>query len=134
MKRLVVLATVLLATGCGVRPSAVILGGPAPTAAAMISVYFVSDGRVTPVPRPDSASGLAQLAVGPTTGEREQGYTTEVPAGAVLDAAGSTVTVSVDVTSLSTNAATQIACTTAAGPVTLVGGGQRRGPLTCPVG
>ncbi|HEX6340349.1 hypothetical protein [Umezawaea sp.] len=134
MKRAAALAAVLLVAGCGVRPSGVIVGGPAPTAAAVISVYFVSGGRVAPVPRPGSASALAQLAVGPTTAEREQGYATEVPAGAVLDAAGSTVTVSVDVTSLSANAVDQIVCTTAAGSVTLVGGGQSRGPLACPVG
>jgi hypothetical protein len=133
VKRALALATLLLVTACGVRPSDVIVGGPAPTATAVIPVYLVSDGRVTPVSRPDPASGLAQLAVGPTTAEREQGYTTEVPAGVSLEAAGSTVTVSTDVTSLSTNAVDQIVCTAALGPVTLVGGGQTRGPLECPV-
>jgi len=134
VKRALVLATALLATACGVRPSDVILGGPAPTATSTIPVFWVSDGHVTPVLRPDSGSGLALLATGPTTAEAEQGYTTEVPAGIVFGTAGSTVTVSVDVTSLSTNAVDQIVCTAATGDVTLVGGGQTRGPLTCPVG
>ncbi|HWO58899.1 MAG TPA: hypothetical protein VNO31_02495 [Umezawaea sp.] len=134
MRRTLALAALLLLTACGVRPSDVILGGPAPTATSVVPVYWVSDGRVTPVLRPDFGPGLALLATGPTPTEAEQGYTTEVPAATVFGTAGSTVTVSVDVTTLSTNAVDQIVCTAATGDVTLVGGGQTRGPLTCPVG
>jgi hypothetical protein len=126
------LATALLVTACGVRPSGVIRGGPAPTAASSATVYLVADGRVAPVRRPDTASALALLAAGPTADELGQGFTTELPAGTTLTASGTTVTVSVDVTSLSTNAVAQIVCTAGPAPVTLVGGDRSRGPLACP--
>lgn len=130
------LAVVLLVTACGVRPSDVILGGPVPTAASAAPLFLVSDGRVTPVLRPNTDNALNALAAGPTPLEREQGFTTEVPANTVFGPADATVTVSVDVTSLSDTAVDQIICTASptALPVTLVGGGQSRGPRTCPVG
>ncbi|PRY41358.1 hypothetical protein [Umezawaea tangerina] len=134
MKRALVLVLVLLTGACGVRPSGVILGGPAPSAPPAVAVYLVLGGRVTPVPRPDSASGLTSLAGGPTAAEREQGYTTEVPAGVVFEASGGIVAVSVDVTALSATAVAQIVCTSSSGPVTLVGNGWSRGPLVCPLG
>lgn len=133
MKRALPLVLVLLAAACGVRPSGVIVGGPAPRATPAVAVYLVLDRKVTPVPRPDSASGLSSLAGGPTAAEREQGYTTAVPEGLVFTAAGGIVTVSVDVTTLSATAVDQIVCTSSQASVTLVGGGRSRGPLVCPV-
>ncbi|MEO6083503.1 MAG: hypothetical protein ABIQ18_10410 [Umezawaea sp.] len=135
-----VLVTALLVTGCGVRPGGVVVGGPAPTVASAVVLYLVAGGRVTPVPRPsETTDALTLLAAGPTAAERERGLTTEVPAGAVFDGIVfdghlADVTVSVDVTTLSPNAFDQIVCTASPGstPVTVVGGGQSRGPGTCP--
>jgi hypothetical protein len=134
--RALLLVVALLAAGCGVRPSDVVLGGRAPTVALAITVFLVSDGQVIRVlrPNPTSPDPLAVLAAGPTAIEREQGYGSEVPAGVVLEAAGASVRVSVDVTTLSEVAVDQIVCTAAQETVTLVGGGTGRGPLTCPVG
>jgi hypothetical protein len=133
----VLLVIVLLVAGCGVRPSSVVEGGPAPTVAAGATLFLVSGGHVTPVlrPKPDSSDLLALLAAGPTAVERDQGYTSEVPAGVALSAAASEVSVSVDVRSLSALAVDQIVCTAApdSTPVTLVGGGASRGPQVCPV-
>lgn len=134
------LVTALLVTGCGVRPGGVIVGGPAPTVAPAVVLYLVSEGRVTPVPRPgETADALTLLAAGPTAVERERGLTTEVPAGIVFgrivfDGHLADVTVSVDVTTLSPTAFDQIVCTASSGstPVTVAGGGQSRGPRTCP--
>jgi hypothetical protein len=136
VRRAALVAAVLLVAGCGVRPSGVILGGPAPTVASAAQLYLVFGGRITPVlrPNPPSADALTLLAAGPTTAERNQGYTTEVPVGIALDATGSTVAVSVDVTTLSPNAFDQIVCTASPGstPVVVTGGGQSRGPRSCP--
>lgn len=138
----VLLVVVLLLAGCGVRPSDVVEGGPAPTIASGATVFLVSGGHVTPVlrPNPDSSDLLALLAAGPTAAERDQGYTSEVPPGVVLTvisapgAATVEVSVSQDVRSLSAPAVDQIVCTAAAGsPVTLVGGRDSRGPQVCPV-
>jgi len=120
----------LLVAGCGVRPSDVVLGGPAPTVAPVAVVFLVaSDGRVTRVLRPGPAAPdpLTLLAEGPTAVERDQGYRSEVPAGAVLSSAGGSVSVSPD--SLSAVAVDQVVCTAApdGAPVTLNG----RGPLVC---
>lgn len=134
---LVVLATALLVAGCGVRPGGVIIGGPAPTASTATVLYLVSDGRVTRVLRPGEAAGpLALLAAGPTAAERDRGLDTEVPPGLKFGGSAEGVTVSVDVTTLSPNAFDQIVCTASPlfAPITLVGGGQSRGPRTCPVG
>jgi hypothetical protein len=130
----------VLVTGCGVRPGGVVVGGPAPTVASATVLYLVAEGRVTPVPRPGgTADALTLLAAGPTAVERERGLTTEVPAGIAFSGIAfsgqvADVTVSVDVTTLSPNAFDQIVCTTSSGttPVTVVGGGQSRGPRTCP--
>ncbi|MFD9738993.1 hypothetical protein [Umezawaea sp. NPDC059074] len=136
MRRLLLVPVLLLLTSCGVRPSEVILGGPAPTATTTATVYLLHGGELTPVvrPNPSSTDVLALLAAGPTTAERERGFTTEVPPGTTFEASGSTVAVSVDVTALSPAAVDQIACTAAA-PITLVNGGHTSlGPRTCPVG
>jgi len=135
-------------TGCGVRPSGVIGGTEAPHGDAGGTLLFlVSDGAVVPVVRPagrpgglprDPADPFALLAAGPTADERARGLTSEVPAQAVpTDITpdgedGVTLRLPVDVSELSALAAEQLACTAAPGrPVTLVGGGTSRAPVSC---
>ncbi|WP_238013642.1 hypothetical protein KZZ52_54725 [Dactylosporangium sp. AC04546] len=148
-----VLAATLL-TGCGVRPSGVITGGPAPRASGgWVRLYFLKDGTLTPVlrradPGTRPAQTLGLLLAGPAADERADGYTTDVPAdlGPVGVQAGelaATVTVAGDPVALSATAAGQIACTVvdavSADPktrprftVTLTGTGRSRGPERCP--
>jgi hypothetical protein len=135
MKRLFIVLAVLSLTGCGVQPTDPIRGAPATGA----MIYLVQINAPVPVLRPtrNQVRGdevLRLLADGPTAAERDQGFTTEVPpAAAPMKIEGSTVTLPVDPNSLSLTGAQQIACTAPVpGPVTLVGGGQSRGPITCP--
>jgi sporulation and spore germination protein len=150
-----VLAAALTA-GCGVRPSGVIIGGPAPTKQVMdgspplwgATLYFVAGPALTTVDRPTRqrlppAQVLALLQAGPDGDERAAGLTSEVPAGldavAVTAGAGTVeVVVSADVTALSATAVDQIVCTVrdalpTPSPVTLTSGTASRGPRTCPV-
>ncbi|MEV0716035.1 PP2C family serine/threonine-protein phosphatase [Asanoa sp. NPDC050611] len=146
---LLVVPLVALLGGCGVRPSGVITGGPAPTAAVGgTRIYLLSDGEPTLVLRGgkpiEPTEVLRMLAAGPTDAERAQGFTTEVPSELApakigFDAGSTLVSVSTDVGALSVLAVVQIVCTvqamtvaTPATPVTLVSDGQRRGPLSCP--
>ncbi|HEX6360873.1 hypothetical protein [Actinophytocola sp.] len=135
MRRWVVAAALLVA-GCGVQPTEPIGGSPATGAL----VFLVRNGSVVPVLRPTRhqtgpSAALALLAEGPSPGELADGYRSEVPYEAdPVSIQDSTVTLSLDVTTLSTVAVSQIVCTTAIpGPVTLQGGGQTRGPASCPV-
>ena len=147
----------LLVAGCGVRPSAVIDGAQAPYGRAHGTMLFlVQDGVVVPVVRPFDPPGpprqlgepgppgaepdpFVLLAAGPTVDERAVGLTSEVPAAAVptdvrFEDGGVVVSLPVDVTALSALAAEQLACTTTpARPVTLVGDGTSRAPVTCGV-
>ncbi|ONI71107.1 hypothetical protein ALI144C_52175 [Actinosynnema sp. ALI-1.44] len=131
MKRSLVLVALLIA-GCGVQPTEPIGGSRAKGAV----IYLVQDGEVTPVLRPtrhesSQLSALELLAQGVPPGGL---YTTEVPHDlGPKSVDDKTVAVTVDVTTLSTMAVAQIVCTAAApGPVTLQGGGQTRGPVSCP--
>ncbi|MFI9454242.1 GerMN domain-containing protein [Amycolatopsis sp. NPDC052450] len=151
MKR-IVFALLLIASvvaGCGVRPSAVIAGAPAPTGPANGAVlYFLSGGQPVRVLRPlaeelPPASPIDLLAAGPDESERERDYTTEVPPGtAVLDQTagpnGVTVTLSIGVAGLSAMAVDQIVCTArdalgGSAQITLRDEGTTRGPLSCPL-
>jgi hypothetical protein len=147
----------LLVAGCGVRPSVVIDGAQAPQGKALGTMLFlVQDGAVVPVVRPfdppgpprrpdqpgqpgDEPDPFVLLAGGPTADERALGMTSEVPAEAVptdvrFEDGGVVVSLPVDVTALSALAAEQLACTTTpARPVTLVGDGTSRAPVTCGV-
>ncbi|GIF48320.1 hypothetical protein DFJ67_3394 [Asanoa ferruginea] len=140
------LVTFVLA-GCGVRPSEVISGGPAPAnTISGVRLYLISDGQPTLVaralkPLQQPADIVDLLAAGPTATERDAGFTSEVPAGiapAKVSNDGTTTSVglSTDVATLSVLAVNQIVCTVQAsvadGPVTLVSVAHRRGPLTCP--
>ncbi|GAA1842569.1 hypothetical protein [Asanoa iriomotensis] len=147
MKRWIVVPLLLVAFlgGCGVRPSGVITGGPAPTGKVDgARIYLISDGEPALVLRqskpatPDEV--LRLLAAGPSDAERSLGLTTEVPSGlapkVALEDGATVVAVGTDVRSLPVLAVVQIVCTvqatTSSAPVSLVSGGQRRGPLTCP--
>lgn len=147
---LAVVSVVVLGAGCGVRPSGVITGGPAPTGPAEGALlYFLTDSSLMPVLRPtrqrlSPTRTLALLQAGPDAGERAANLSTEVPAGlgpvSVRPRASGTVEVVVtaDVTTLSTRAVDQIVCTAGdalatGAPVTLTGGGQTRGPRVCPL-
>lgn len=140
----------LLGAGCGVRPSGVIRGGPAPTATADgVTLYFLDGSSLTPVLRPTrqplwAAQTLELLQSGPNRDEQAEGLTSEVPTGldpvtVTTDPAGTVaVVVSVDVTTLSTTAVDQIVCTVrdalaATAPITLTSNAATRGPLTCPL-
>lgn len=140
----------LLSAGCGVRPSGVITGGPAPTGQARgVALYFLADSSLTPVLRQTRqplwpTQTLALLQNGPNGDERAANLTSEIPAG--LDPVTVTthpsgnvdVVVSADVTTLSTTAVDQIVCTvrdalSTTAPITLTSGAASRGPLSCPL-
>lgn len=129
------LALVLVAAGCGVQPTDPIPGSNA--TGALIYLIRTHDNTLTPILRPskyDTRADSALTVLADTPAEPGLGVRNEVPQNAgPMSVRGSTVTLRTDVNALSTLAALQIACTAAApGPVTLVGGGQTRGPLTCP--
>jgi hypothetical protein len=151
----------MLNAGCGVRPSGVITGGPAPTGPALVrpgappargegaDLYFLADSSLTPVHRPtrlrpSPTQTLAMLQDGPNGEERAANLTSEVPAGldtvtVTTDASGNVeVVVSADVTKLSATAVDQIVCTVrdalaTTAPITLTSGAASRGPRTCPL-
>jgi hypothetical protein len=136
---LVVLAT--LATACGVRPSVVIEGGPAPTVDERVvdTLYFVNEGKLTLVERPTvgSTSALVQLTGGPTEVEKAAGLTTELPpaisVAVTMDLQGILLTLNTGVSGLSQMAVDQLTCTAAkVKEVTLTGAGETRGPEICP--
>nr|WP_042187299.1 hypothetical protein [Kibdelosporangium sp. MJ126-NF4]CEL17972.1 hypothetical protein [Kibdelosporangium sp. MJ126-NF4]CTQ90800.1 hypothetical protein [Kibdelosporangium sp. MJ126-NF4] len=134
MKRVLVLVALLVA-GCGVQPTEPIGGSRAKGAL----IFLVQQGTVQPVLRATRhevtrLEMLRELATGPNAMEKAGNYSSEVPKDlGPLSVDDSTVTVTVDVTTLSTMALAQIACTAAPGPVTVQGGGQTRGPVNCPV-
>jgi hypothetical protein len=145
----VVLIAVLVA-GCGVRPSGVITGGPAPTEQVRGPVlYFLADSSLTPVLRPARqplwpTQVLALLQHGPNSDERAANLTSEVPTGldpvtVTSDPSGNVhVVVSADVTTLPALAVDQIVCTvrdalSTTAPITLTSDAKTRGPRTCPL-
>ncbi|HEV2780809.1 MAG TPA: hypothetical protein VGX25_15600 [Actinophytocola sp.] len=146
---LVVLIAVLSA-GCGVRPSGVIRGGPAPAAPAEgVNLYFLANSSLILMRRPtrqhlSPTQTLVLLQDGPDGDERAMNLTSEVPTGldpitVTIDASGNVeVVVSADVTTLSNTAADQIVCTvgdalSTTAPITLTSKAATRGPRTCPL-
>ena len=146
---LVVLVAVLSA-GCGVRPSAVITGGPAPTAPAEgANLYFLANSSLILVRRSthqhlSPTQTLALLQSGPGSDEQPANLTSEVPTKldpvtVTTDASGNAdVVVTADVTTLSTKAVDQIVCTvrdalSTTAPITLTSNTATRGPQTCPL-
>jgi hypothetical protein len=158
----VVLVAVLTA-GCGVRPSGVITGDPAPTVQALgrpgapssggpvesAVLYFLAGSTLTPARRQTSGhlsptQALALLQHGPDGDEPAANLTTEVPTGldpvTVTTTASGTVdvVVSADVTALSSTAVDQIVCTVGralptTAPITLSSPAATRKPRTCPL-
>lgn len=148
------LAALVAVAGCGVRPSDPISVGAPPSGGVAthttLTLYLVKDGRPSPVKRSDDsrpwfrADILALLAVGPTAGERANGFTTDIPAGAgpfsvtPVKAGHLVVTLSAPAGELSPLAVDQIVCTTTAperdhpAQVTIIGAGQSVGPRDCP--
>ncbi|MDA0633347.1 GerMN domain-containing protein [Nonomuraea sp. MCN248] len=146
------LVSLVAVTGCGVRPSDVILAGDPPSGpvatTTAITLFLVRDGRLGAVTRPGRRLPLAEtltlLAAGPTAGEQARGFTTDIPREAgpfsvSAEPAGHVVvTLSAPAGDLSTLAVEQIVCTVSATArersvrVTVVGGGQRVGPRDCP--
>ena len=136
MKRALLGVLVLLLAGCGVQPTDPINGNRA----SGVMLYLVLGNSPVPVLRTSRyelkpGDALTLLAGSPTGPERDMGLTTEVPAAAVpITLSGSTITLQVDPNTLSALAVGQLVCTAAIpGPATLVGGGQTRGSVTCPV-
>ncbi len=156
-----VVLTAVLSAGCGVRPSGVITGGPAPTGPALVQpgsppvrgegadIYLLAGSALKPVHRPtrlrpSPTQTLALLQEGPDDDERAAKLTSEVPTGldpvtVTTDGSGKVeVVVTADVTTLSAAAVDQIVCTvrdalSTTAPITLTSGAATRGPRTCPL-
>jgi len=128
VKKLVVLAALLLVSACGIKPTPVLEAGPAPTLRSPASagrgtdliLYFVLGDRVTPVVRPSAGvvgveSALTMLLDGPSVDERADGYTTALPSrsGAITPTPGSpaTITVPFPLRPLAGNGINQLVCT-----------------------
>ena len=122
MKRLALLLLLAL-TACGVRPSVPIEGGPPPREefrpGDAAFVYLLNGVTLTRVRRPATQNTALELLVaGPTSDERAQGLTTEIPpdAGPITvsqNADGVTVRISSAVQELSPLAQSQLVCTAA---------------------
>jgi hypothetical protein len=140
----------VLTAGCGVRPSAVITGLPAPAAPAEgATLYFLDNSALRRVLRPtpqhlSPTQTLALLQGGPNRDEQAENLTSEVPTGleplaVTIDAAGHVdVVVSANVTSLSSAAIDQIVCTVSdtlstTAPITLTSNATSRAPRICPL-
>jgi hypothetical protein len=92
VKKLLVVAVLLLASACGVKPTPVVAAGPAPTlrspgtegGAREVILYFVRDGRLAPVTRQaatvaGAGTALSMLLDGPSGAESSDGYATMLP-------------------------------------------------------
>ncbi len=147
-KRIALVLLAMVVSACGVRPSVVIEGGPAPSAPDVINadtLFLVNDGKLAMVQRSvtgpsGEVQALRQLAEGPTWLEREQGLTTELPVdvGPIELTPGQgtmRISMNVDVNALSDMAVAQVVCTAglvAELTVTLAGGGHSRVADPCP--
>lgn len=156
MKRLVLLAVLLACVGCGVQPSGVIPGDPAPTGPVNgVTLYFVRNGAVVPTLRatdtaltPTEAMNLL-LTGGVDDQEAAIGLRTDLPPGVgpatlTTDATGATLTIAVDPGPLPPAAKNQLVCTAqsvlaqespaAALSLFIAGPDERIGPMSrCPV-
>ncbi len=140
-------------TGCGVQPTDIIdAGEPAIGVSAGPRVYFLHDTSLRDIQRTTGRLGSLQaaldsLAEGPTPAERDQGMTTQIPAGKLhLDlSTGNYLVVAPSTSSpLSKAGMGQIVCTVAAWQsarhgdhlaetqVSIANGQHEFGPYTCP--
>nr|WP_225956807.1 hypothetical protein [Amycolatopsis lexingtonensis] len=118
-----------MVSACGVKPTPVVGAGPAPTLrnpeggarGAEVILYFVLDGRLTPVTRPIASSvgvntTLSLLLGGPSYAETADGYTTMLPpAGGEITLSPEpppTITLPFPVQQLNPTAINQLVCTT----------------------
>ncbi|WP_410570225.1 hypothetical protein [Amycolatopsis sp. cmx-4-61] len=127
MKKLFVLAVLLLTSACGIKPTPVLAAGPAPTlrnpvndgTATDLILYFLQDDRAVPVARPAVfptrfEATLTMLLDGPTAAETSDGYTTALPrSGAITLTPGppTTVNVSFPLRTISAAGINQLVCT-----------------------
>jgi hypothetical protein len=103
VKKLLVVALLLLVSACGIKPTPAVSAGPAPTlrnpassgTGTDVVLYFVVDGRVAPVARPAGdpvgvETALSTLLKGPTYAEAADGYVTMLPsrAGSIIVSPG----------------------------------------------
>jgi hypothetical protein len=89
VKKLLVVAVLLLVSACGIKPTPVVPAGPAPTLRSPaggergtdVILYFRLGDQVAPVARPAERvvsveTALSMLLAGPTPAEAAEGYTT----------------------------------------------------------
>ena len=121
---------ILTGAGCGVRPTGVIPGGPAPTITSTdVILYLVGpDGTLVRRTRvltgeTTAATPLQSLLAGPTDAERQEGLTSEVPVttAAVIIRTGNTLILPIDITALSGTAHAQLGCTAATTGLSIAG-------------
>ncbi|WP_328611341.1 hypothetical protein OG943_20175 [Amycolatopsis sp. NBC_00345] len=155
-------AVALLAAGCGIQSTGAITAGSAPlmpgsgSGIRRLTLYYLLDGRLTPVQRTwngelSASVAVQQLFQGPTASEQEKGFFSLLPTGAIppvkVDFTGDspTVTVTYPLAKLQPGGMNQIACTTVAamtaagdfvrtGRITLVGPDMTDDQLVCGVG
>jgi hypothetical protein len=127
VKKLFVLAVLLLVSACGVKPTPVVPAGPAPTLrnssssgrGTDVTLYFLLDGRVAPVTRPAGeavglGTALGMLLNGPSGAEAADGYTTMLPPETgpiVLNGPPAVLTFSFPLKQLTAVAINQLVCT-----------------------
>ncbi|MEV6825901.1 hypothetical protein [Amycolatopsis sp. NPDC051102] len=145
MKKLLVLAVLLLVSACGIKPTPVLGAGPAPTLRNPVNggpgtdviLYFLRDGRPAPVTRPGGfpvtvQSTLAMLLEGPSSDEKADGYTTALPrlVGGITVSPGppATITFSSPLRPIGAAGINQLVCTTFAA-LTLDGGSSVNGTI-----
>jgi len=131
VKKLVVLAVLLLVSACGIKPTPVLGAGPAPTlrnpvndgTATDVILYFLNHDQTVPVARPAVfptrvEATLTMLLDGPSAEETSAGYTTALPRslGTITMTPGppATITVSFPLRSITGAGINQLVCTTVA--------------------
>ncbi|WP_410592144.1 hypothetical protein [Amycolatopsis sp. lyj-23] len=127
MKKLLVLAVLLLTSACGIKPTPVLAAGPAPTlrnpvndgTATDVVLYFLRDDRAVPVARPAVFPmrfevALTMLMEGPSAEETFEGYTTALPRSgeiALTPGPPTTVNISFPLRTISAAGINQLVCT-----------------------
>src|SRR5579859_6227109 len=125
MKRVMLLAAVLLLSGCGIPATGVIQSGDPATGVTPVGpvLYFVIDGHLVPTSSPtatptDTGAAVKLLLSGPDMRERRLGMTTalsDVPAPAVtVNGAEVTLQLPTGTRPLPSIALRQLICTAAA--------------------